>query len=270
MKLFYPTILIIPTSISASRNNHFQTHTPAFSLPVGIASSAKDELLSFSKQQFAESKTGVFLSDYESKQQLKKLTAELEAVCDPPTEASQDLMLGDWKLLCTIATPTDDISSRLPANRKMKKTKKGLFGLPLPSPPEFLKDTLDPIQDNLRQSVEVIQRIRKVEDFDGDSDTDVLNRVDNVIQFTPFSMENILNGANLNLNPLEVTKSKVSLVHSAKVQSVSPLLRTKLVLKSYVCKYNTPKCVEIQILLCGKKSHEKDKQSSLALYTIDQ
>ena len=209
---------------------------PAFSLPVDLVSSAKEELFSYSKQLKSESKTGVFISDYESKKQLKKLVAELEAVCDDPTEKSQKLMMGDWKLLCTTTSPSQDLfNDDIDTSGKKKKK---FFGLPLPPPPEALVETFSPIKDKIRESVEVIQRIRKVDDYES-VEGDVLNRVDNVIEFTPFTLDNIfksIDTSNININPLEVSKSKVALVHSAKVQSVSPVLRTKLVLKSVVCK----------------------------------
>jgi len=233
MKLFLCALLLsTPVCLNGFVNTQFvsRSSTASYSLPSEIVGSTKDELLSFAKEQNVMSRTGVFISDKESKKQFKKLTAELEAVCENPTESSQSLMLGDWKLLCTIATPTEGISARLP---KMEK-KKAPFGLPLPTPPEFLRSTLDPLQDKVRKSVEVIQRIRQVEDNDSDSNADILNRVDNVIQFSPFSVDDIFDSFSLNLNPLEVSKSKVALIHSAKVQSVSPVLRTKLVLKSVV------------------------------------
>jgi len=71
---------------------------------------------------------------------------------------------------------------------------------------------------------------------------DTFNRVDNIIEFTPSPLTNFFTNnqpdgianMDLNFNPLEISKSKVTLAHTAKVQSISPLLRTKLVLKSVI------------------------------------
>ena len=76
-------------------------------------------------------------------------------------------------------------------------------------------------------------------------DAKVIDRVDNVIEFTPFAetVGDLLGDSvpfaalkDLTLNPLDVKKSKVSLIHKAEVQSVTPVLRTKINLQSYVRK----------------------------------
>merc|ERR1712127_432327 len=120
-----------------------------------------------------------------------------------------------------------------------------------PTPKDLLQNVnefidLNPIQNSIRDSVQVVQRIRSISDND-DFPTmvegiDTFNRVDNVIEFTPSPLTTFLEqnqpdaimNLNLNFNPLEVSKSKVTLAHTAKAQSISPLLRTKIALKSVI------------------------------------
>jgi len=102
---------LYPYNRASNKNSQIQNTIPlAFSsnLPSDIAQSAKKELLSYSQKISAESKTGAFVYDAPVKQQLKKLSVELEAVCDNPTMTSQQLMVGDWKLICTTASPSQD------------------------------------------------------------------------------------------------------------------------------------------------------------------
>jgi len=229
MRLFLLSLSLIPSFIHASihNNNLNRWIHPAFSLPSPRVQSAKDELLSFSQKLNTESKTGVFINDVESKQQLKKLVAELEAICDTPAEPSQTTMLGDWKLLCTIATPSEDSFA-------------SQFKFPFfPSPTSMNNNFFNSIQSSIRESIQVVQRIRKVDNDSTefyDMDDDVFNRVDNVIEFIPSSESPFpnLNNNLINWNPLEISKSKITLAHKGTVESVSPLLRTKLILKNVV------------------------------------
>merc|ERR1740124_1498805 len=205
--------------LSRRNNNNRPKVTTAFTIPKKTVASSRDNLLSYAEQ--LNSKSGPFLRDVESMKQLKKKVAELEAVCDAPILSNVEDMVGDWKLLCT----TDSIERR--------EQSKGKFPFPLPG---FLKESIEsnPLEKNIRNSVQVIQRIRKDEGNDNGS---LINRVDNVIEFIPLTFTDVLPSNiadSLNLNPLEVTKSKLSLIHVAEVQSVSPLLRTKIALKSVV------------------------------------
>ena len=99
-----------------------------------------------------------------------------------------------------------------------------------------------PFQNELTKSIAVTQRIRCM-DEDAVGDAKVIDRVDNIIEFTPFAdtVGDLLGDSmpfaalkDLTLNPLEVKKSKVTLVHKAEVQSLAPVLRTKINLQSYV------------------------------------
>lgn len=194
-------------------------------IPSDTVTKAKSSVLSLAQQLNEESKTGVFIIDPSRKADLKCAVADLEAVCGPPTERSRQLMLGDWTLLCTTNTPTRAAAGEGGTKQKLPFT--------LPKPP------YNPLQDKIQKSFDVTQRIRADEE-----DSATISQVDNVIEFTPFAdtlgdllgEDSPLSGAlkQLNLNPLEVSKSKVSLIHNAKVESISPALRTKISLKSIV------------------------------------
>ena len=190
-----------------------------------VVESARERVLSLASQLKEESKTGVFLSDASSRSDLCRAVADLEAVCGNMSERSLDLMLGDWTLLCTTSP------SRGGGSKNEKQVRKlSLFGSK-GGLPEL------PFQDKLRKSFDVTQRIR------AGKEGGAIDRVDNVIQFTPFAnkLGDLLGDSSplsalgdIVINPLELTKSKVALVHDAKVESVSPVLRTKINLKSYV------------------------------------
>jgi hypothetical protein len=139
-----------------------------------------------------------------SKNKLEKSVSELESLTGPPSEEFRRLMIGDWELLCTMN------KARVAAS-----SDRGNFFLP-----EWLKS--NPLQEKIRQSLEVIQRIRCMEDGDR------IDRVDNVIQFTPISF------GSLNLNPLELSQSIVTLAHKAETLSIQPVLRTKISLQSII------------------------------------
>lgn len=197
-------------------------------IPSDTVSKAKSSVLSLAQQLNEESKTGVFIIDPSRKADLKRAVADLEAVCGPPTDRARQLMLGDWTLLCTTNTPT-----RTAGDEGGSKSKKQKLPFTLPKPP------YNPLQDKVQKSFDVTQRIRADEE-----DSTTISRVDNVVEFTPFAdtlgdllgEDSPVGGAlkQFNLNPLEVSKSKVSLIHDAKVESISPALRTKISLKSIV------------------------------------
>jgi hypothetical protein len=82
-------------------------------------------------------------------------------------------------------------------------------------------------------SIEVTQRIRctanEKAQADGDDNattTMEIDRVDNVIEISPPSTDdNILLRL---LNPLSISKTKLVLIHNANIESVHPVLRTKI------------------------------------------
>eukprot|EP00978_Attheya_sp_CCMP212_P014400 scaffold36596_cov55-Attheya_sp.AAC.3 len=203
----------------------------AFSLPTETVSSTKQHLLTVAKALQANSKTGVVLSNVSDRSALKKAAAELEAVAPESFETTK--MLGDWTLVCTASlrsgNDVEQTTKRLPFLGKAKNGSK----------------RSNPIQDALKRSFTVTQRIRST-----DNSTDI-DRVDNVVEFTPANtLDQILGRSgdekknplqqffgSLNLNPLDVSKSTASLIHSAEVQSTLPVLRTRIGLKSVVCKF---------------------------------
>lgn len=184
---------------------------------------ARNEVLYLAKSLAEKSPTGIFLTTLDSISKLTKATAELEAVAPPSfTKVEQDLSIGDWELVCTTRKPTRGLPS--------EPTKLSLpFNLPKPPSPSAL-------QDSVRKSISVVQRIKTSEET-----TDVIDRVDNVIEYTPLSLTDVIPEDSplkairgWNVNPLEVSKSKVTLIHKADVESLTPVYRTKIGLKSVV------------------------------------
>ena len=204
-------------------------HLPCFAtVSSDVIEKAKTRVLSLASNIKEDSKTGVFIADPSVKSDLKRAVADLEAVCGSPTDRERRLMLGDWTLLCT--TNSGGGNGEKKKSSKSKKAPKLPFKLP-----EL------PFQDKATKSISVTQRIRSTDDSEGEDKT--INRVDNVIEFTPFAdtIGDLLGDntpfaalKNLTVNPLEVSKSKITLVHKAEVLSVSPVLRTKISLQSYV------------------------------------
>lgn len=199
-----------------------------------VVGKAKNRVLSLASNVKEDSKTGIFIADAGVRSDLKRAVADLEAVCGNPTDRERQLMIGDWTLLCT----TNSADGRGNDDSGAKRKKKG------PKLPFKLPEL--PFQSKLTKSISVTQRIRCM-DEDAVGDAKVVDRVDNVIEFTPFAdtVGDLLGDGlpfaaalkDLTVNPLEVKKSKISLIHKAEVQSVTPVLRTKINLQSYVCEY---------------------------------
>ena len=214
-----------PTKASAIGRPHLAFAT----VSSDVVDKAKNRVLSLASNIKEDSKTGVFIADAGVRSDLKRAVADLEAVCGNPTDRERQLMIGDWTLLCT----TNSADGR--GNDDSSKNKKG------PKLPFKLPEL--PFQNKLTKSISVTQRIRCM-DEGAVGDAKVIDRVDNVIEFTPFAdtFGDLLGDSlpfaalkDLTVNPLEVKKSKISLIHKAEVQSVTPVLRTKINLQSYVC-----------------------------------
>lgn len=196
-----------PALLSSSSSLHASLTT---------AAAAKDALMIVAERIKADQ--GVLVYDTKAKADLERAVAELEAVGAKPTQADfEKLFMGDWILACTTATGKDGIdTSKIP----------------------FLKDgPLQQIRQSLNRSVKVVQSIRST------TNTMTVDRVDHIIEYMPpRTLSDVLGNSvpdalkSLNLNPLELTKSKVSLVHKAEVTSVIPTLSTKLCLQSVVRK----------------------------------
>jgi len=177
--------------------------------------SAKENVFNLAKDLKKNSPSGVFIIEPSSRNDLQKAVSELEAICGLPSENCRKLMIGDWELICTMNKP------RITSSSSEQRT--NFFSIP-----EWLKS--NSLQDKLKTSFEVTQRIRCIKD------ENVIDRVDNVIAFTPFSVSDLVDipSSPFNLNPLEVSQSKVTLAHKSEVLSINPVLRTKLALQSVI------------------------------------
>jgi uncharacterized protein YoxC len=161
---------------------------------------------------------------------LNKVVTELEAVSPGPfTERDRELSIGDWELVCTARGPSNPASAS--GSSTASTTPRRLpFNLKPPTP--------GMIQDSIRKSVSVTQKIRtSTEEEEGNT----INRVDHVIEYTPLTLKDVIAEdspfkavRDWNVNPLEVSKSKVTLVHDASVESLTPVFRTKIGLKSVI------------------------------------
>ena len=178
----------------------------------------RNRLVAVTKKLVANSRSGKFISRPADKVRLQKAINNLEAIS--PNATNKGALLGDWKLVATAQLPSSNIRSRLGKNFR-------------PRPGKFDSKELSPIQRSIQKTLEVTQRIRYDESFDS---SDEINRVDNVVEFTPLdTLESILPSdsplsflGSLNVNPLQIAKAKAVLVHKAEVESTTPVLRTKI------------------------------------------
>ena len=222
----YATLWTLASGFSVLPPNTFHsvqrasTRLAATETDSSTTASVKQNLLSVCES--LKNSNGVFIVDKEGQETLSKAVEQLEALRESRTaDELKKTLVGDWTLICTTSTNTPKIDrSKIPA---------------------FLSSTLDDVRSRITSAankyVKIQQRI-KTDDASGE-----INRVDHVIEYSPpRSLKDLVTGnvdvpeqlSRVNLNPLEVSKSKVVLVHKATVSPNSSTLATKLALQSIV------------------------------------
>jgi hypothetical protein len=172
----------------------------------------RNELLYTAKSLTEDSPTGIFLTTADAITKFTTAASRLETITPFMTEREKELLIGDWEL---IATTRSLKSTNVKVPDGMKKLP---FNIKTPK-----------LNDSIRNSITVLQSIR--------SD----DRIDHVIQYTPLTLSDFIPEnsplkaiRNWNVNPLDVSQSKITLIHDAEIESIQPTLRTKLGLKSVV------------------------------------
>lgn len=163
--------------------------------------------------QSLKNEFGALIIDSSAQEKLKNAAMALEKSSEPPVDTSA--MVGEWTLLCSTASA-----------EKVK-------GIDTSKLPFFNADLVKEVRKTLNKSLEV-QQVIKSEGYSG------IDRVDHVIQYMPpnalsefvSDLPDFLQS--LNINPLEVTKQKVVLIHKAEIESTIPYIKTKLSLQSVV------------------------------------
>lgn len=194
-----------------------ETEEPASELsvdPIAI----RDELLYTAKTLAEDSPTGIFITTPIGIEKITSAASRLEAITPSMTEKEKELLVGDWELLATTRT----------LKSTTVKVPDGMKKLPFLRAPK--------LSDSIRNSITVLQSIRSEAE-----ESDEIDRIDHVIQYTPLTLSDFIPEnsplsaiRSWNVNPLEVSKSKITLIHDAEVESVEPTLTTKLGLKSVV------------------------------------
>jgi hypothetical protein len=194
----------------------------------------RNELLYTAKSLAEESPTGIFITKPDAIDKFTKAAARLEAITPSMTPREKELLVGDWVLLATSRTLKRTSNVEVP--KEFKKF-------------PFNKLKTPKLNDKIRNSITVLQRIKRAEggteaeddEEDITSSSSDINRIDHVIQYTPLTLSDFIpensplaSIRNWNVNPLNVSQSKVTLIHDAQVESIEPALRTKISLKSIV------------------------------------
>lgn len=201
---------------------------------------ARDEFVTLAQTLATRSSAGkVFISSLTDASKFRDEFVRFESkVADyssssPSVHTSKrDYMLGDWTLIATANVP-----SRLFAG----KTTVGVYDT------DETRTTKEPnpIQKAIQRTINVTQRIRNTDDDESSKTGMIINRVDNVIELTPLTtLDGILPTdspltSSLNkvldiVNPFKVQRAKIVLIHKAKVESIQPVLRTKIAYTSTV------------------------------------
>lgn len=198
---------------------------------------SRNKLVALSKTLADNSPSGKFITRPSDKVKLQKAINDLEAMAGDSAggERAKEMLLGDWTLVATANLPSSDIRRRF-NNKKDDNNKKKNGWFTKKERRSGLSESSNndnPIQKSIRKTITVTQRIRNIDENNGGD----IDRVDNVIEYTPLdTLEDIVPESsplynlvsNVNVNPLQVKKSKVVLVHKANVESVEPVLRTKI------------------------------------------
>ena len=182
---------------------------------------------------------GCLILDSNAQDRLREAVEQLESSSgDSPITTSSGL-IGTWTLLCSTASA----SLQSPLDRTVG-------GIDTSKLPFFNQGPIKTVRDTFNKALTVQQVIKEDELTPG-----LINRIDHVLQYSPPNtlsafLDNDNNNdesaadtpssripdaiKNLNINPLQVTNSKVVLVHKAEVQQVTPVLKTKLTLSSII------------------------------------
>ena len=181
-------------------------------------SSAKANLMEIGEKLKAEN--GFLLFSKPGKDELKAAVEELESTSSVDSTGTSKF-LGNWTLLVSTST-----------------NQQGFDPSKLDSFPAYLSDPIKKIRSNFldvsNKYLVVQQKIRSTNN-DG-----VIDRVDIILEFEPPEQLGDVVTSEIpeqlravNLNPLSVSKSKVVLIHKAKILSEIPL-QTKITLESVV------------------------------------
>ena len=208
------------SSSKTSRLYDTEESSSAVDVPISLA---KAELLGTANR--LKEKYGVLIIDGPAQEELKEAVEKLEMACNNPSTDVDNLM-GEWTLVCSTATP--DFKGIGP----LESVKGGIDTSKLPF---FNEGPLKDIRTLLNKSLQV-QQVIKSKNSDG------LDRIDHVLEYSPpDKLSDFLNSIpdplkSLNINPLQVTKSKVVLAHKAEVETTVPVIKTKLSLESVIGK----------------------------------
>lgn len=192
------------------------TTTPLMDLP--DTTTAKQELIETAEK--LKDAYGIFLVDSTAKQELKNAVEALENMSEPPTYHStwKQEMLGDWELVCTTAVSVEGIdTSKLPF---------------------FDAGPLKQIRDSIRKTTNKYLTVtQKICSEDGGA---TIDRIDHVLEYQPpAALRDVLDNlpeqlTSFNINPLQVSKSKLVLIHKATVDEAADRLKIQLSLKGIV------------------------------------
>jgi len=194
-------------------------------LPVD-STELRNDMLYTAKSLTEDSPTGIFLTTPVAMDKLKSAVTRLEAITPSMSQREKELLVGDWELLAT-SRSVNVQNSKMTVPDEAKNI---LFKVKTPK-----------LSDSIRNSITVLQRVQPSSSAVEEDEVDIINRIDHVIQYTPLKLADLipenspLKGLrSWNVNPLEVSQSKITLVHDAEVSSIVPALTTKLALKSVV------------------------------------
>ena len=209
------TIVGPKSTYATTSTSRSVTMTPTDDVMLGgdTSDSAKEKLLLLCRR--LKDENGLFLVDKKAKKEFKDAVVDLEKFGQEIAFTEPELA-GEWTLLCTTSTSKEGID--------MDRIKER-------APPGFesLRDT---VRRAANRYLTVQQVIRTSEE-----DATVIDRIDHVLSFSPPKqlqdlVENLPSQLmGLNINPLDVTKSKLVLIHKASMEEGR---KTSLALKSVV------------------------------------